>query len=508
MTIFNRLASVRFTSRFNPAMLLITALCSPVPTLWNPPRLEAAGPLRGRPETSEETLARTKRIEQIKHDAAVRHGKELFHREWLPRDTNTTDGYDDGHGDGLGPLFNARSCAACHRLGATGGAGGAEHNVQLLVVNRLPAGDKWETTFLAQRDFLLPTATGDTFLLHRFGTSPDYEQWRRERLSLVGTFGGPMPAVSNEARVRHLKSVGLDLAMVPSVRDEGSGLYTASGSLVPETPTLATVQLEERNTTALFGAGLIDKVREETLVAIVAEQDTRVRGRIPHTASRRLGRFGWKGQHETLLEFNAGACAAELGLDTKHVRQAKAPSSVSAAPYANLFNISKGVDVQPEEIEAMTTYVASLPAPTRPDDVQRNLEIHAGEELFGKIGCAQCHRPSVGDITEIYSDLLLHDIGLNGSNSSYYGGPPIDLVGTGDPKRSAGGNEFRTPPLWGVADSAPYLHDGRAKNLRDAINAHGGQAGQSSRQFALLNLSQQKQLLKFLGSLKAPRTVR
>lgn len=481
MTTFSPAArSLRFASQRLTFRLLTSAavLCSLIAAV-EPGPLSAAEPAKKvarfqKPPT--DPAARERWLKRLELDGRIAMGKELFHRKWESQTPNGSTG------DGLGPLFNERSCAACHRQGASGGGGPSENNVQLLVVQRLPAGDKWESTQLAQRDFLLPTATSDTFLLHRFGNSPGYDQWRSERLSLAKGF--QVEAVNDTARVRHLHSLGLE---------------------VDDKPNLIKLGLEELNTTALFGAGLIDKVQEETLVEIAKEQPVEVRGRVPYTAGRTLGRFGWKGQNETLLAFNTGACAAELGLDTTKLRQAKAPVvGKDVKPYANLFNISKGIDVSENEIQAMTDYVASLPAPYRPDSVRKAIDVRYGEQHFTDVGCALCHRRDVGDVKEVYSDLLLHQVGLSSSAGTYYA-TVIDLVGTGDPKRSADPEEFRTPPLWGVADSAPYLHDGRAATLEQAIDMHGGQAASTLVRYRQLREGQRKQLLMFLGSLRAPR---
>src|SRR5207245_1572799 len=105
--------------------------------------------------------------------------------------------------------------------------------------------------------------------------------------------------------------------------------------------------------------------------------------------------------------------------------------------------------------------------------------------VFESIGCATCHAPKLGDVSGLYSDLLLHDMGEASSDSAtYYGGPAApgrldDLAEAKERTRSTGvasPTEWRTAPLWGVADSAPYLHDGRARTLEEAIQLHGGEA--------------------------------
>ena len=117
-----------------------------------------------------------------------------------------------------------------------------------------------------------------------------------------------------------------------------------------------------------------------------------------------------------------------------------------------------------------------------------------GYPVFESVGCATCHSRSWA-VNGLYSDLLLHDMGDRISDSGGYGmsAPPggvRDLaVATGQPRSSgeAGPTEWRTPPLWGVADSAPYLHDGRASTLDEAIRLHGGEAAATATRYTKLS---------------------
>jgi hypothetical protein len=149
-------------------------------------------------------------------------------------------------------------------------------------------------------------------------------------------------------------------------------------------------------------------------------------------------------------------------------------------------------------------YVKALPAPIRLDDPDpRSLE--AGRHAFEEIGCADCHRPSLGNIEGIYSDLLLHDMGpdlISVTVQVYYGPPEkVDVPTAGS---LADGSEWRTPPLWGYRDSGPYLHDGRARDLVEAVKAHKGQARDSAARFFHLPQQRQSLIERFLKSLAAP----
>ena len=130
--------------------------------------------------------------------------------------------------------------------------------------------------------------------------------------------------------------------------------------------------------------------------------------------------------------------------------------------------------------------------------------------MFESIGCATCHAPKLGVVRGLYSDLLLHDMGESSSDSATYYGAPVAPPSSGDvaearsrPRRSgmAAPTEWRTPPLWGVADSAPYLHDGRANTLDDAIRRHDGEAAKTQTRYTRLASSDRKALLAFLNSL-------
>ena len=143
--------------------------------------------------------------------------------------------------------------------------------------------------------------------------------------------------------------------------------------------------------------------------------------------------------------------------------------------------------------------------------------MEAGEATFGSIGCTACHTPKLGEVVGIYSDLLLHDMGpqLAGSGASYAAAsadeppPARGLPARGrsradDATTSVSINEWRTPPLWGVRDSGPYLHDGRAANIAQAIMLHSGQGAAAARRFAELSPQRKQQVEAFLMSLAAP----
>jgi CxxC motif-containing protein (DUF1111 family) len=196
-----------------------------------------------------------------------------------------------------------------------------------------------------------------------------------------------------------------------------------------------------------------------------------------------------------------------------------------ALPYKKDYK-APGLDMDRSEFNELVSFVSRLPVPARqtPEPAAATKYVREGEELFAGVGCATCHVPKLADVDGIFSDLLLHDMGegLNDAATSYgllrpesqHPTPPdsvpaprpADMVNgrARQPIEPATSREWRTPPLWGVRDSAPYMHDGRAETLEAAIAAHGGEAERSRVCFAALTAEDQQKLVGFLKTLVAP----
>jgi CxxC motif-containing protein (DUF1111 family) len=266
--------------------------------------------------------------------------------------------------------------------------------------------------------------------------------------------------------------------------------------------------VSQRNTPALFGSGLIDRIPDSVIIAEERRQRLR-RGMVASTtedapvgralrlADGRVGKFGWKAQSASLSDFVQAACANELGLSN--------PGAAQPAPLGFPSYKAKGYDLTQKQCDQITAFCGSLPRPVEQTVFEEVAE--AGKKLFTTIGCAACHTPSMGRVDGIYSDLLLHRMGRDLTGDGDYNEPPRNLPPKDDGTPQNPGpspDEWRTPPLWGVADSAPYLHDGRAPTLVDAILEHGGQAADSRKKFAALSAREQEQVIAFLQSLRAP----
>jgi CxxC motif-containing protein (DUF1111 family) len=268
-------------------------------------------------------------------------------------------------------------------------------------------------------------------------------------------------------------------------------------------PAEATV-IAERQTTPLFGLGLIEAIPANTIVEYAqAAKPDGVRGRVSRvldvaSGQMRVGRFGWKAQQATLLAFAGDAYLNEMGITSRLFPTENAPNGNAA--FLGLFDrVADPEDtVDPADGKADVDRLAEFmrwlgapPAQTLTDSAR------AGEALFTQIGCATCHRPVVmtgpnrsqalaSKAVALYSDLLLHDMGE---------------LGDGIVQGNAGAREMKTPPLWGLRASAPYLHDGRAGSVDQAIRAHAGEATVSRDRYRALDATLRQQLLDFLNSI-------
>jgi CxxC motif-containing protein (DUF1111 family) len=268
------------------------------------------------------------------------------------------------------------------------------------------------------------------------------------------------------------------------------------------------VTISQRNTPALFGAKWIDEIPEQVILAneraqrlqaglANSEREDLPVGRASRLGDGRVGRFGWKAQTASLSDFVQAACAGELGLSNPGHSQ---PKPLGAPLYQ-----SSGLDLTQEQCDQLTAFTASLPRPAErvPADSAAREQASAGKQAFLRIGCATCHTPDLASVEGIYSDLLLHHMGKDLVGGNAYYEPPHE-VPQNPSSEGPQPDEWRTPPLWGVADSAPYLHDGRAPTLQKAIELHGGQGTRAARRFAELRPDEQNQLIAFLKTLRAP----
>ncbi len=425
--------------------------------------------------------------------ALLRRGQELFERTWK------AERRDDGNGDGLGPLFNERSCMACHLQGGIGGAGPLSKNVDVLSV-------------VAKAERRGPAARRLAALHPGFNSAPTTVLHRFNRLS-----AGYDAARGKLLGIKIVPDGDLQYAQLPIEEGRDQRVMEPYRTLKYGDIKLL---MTARNTTPLFGLGLIELIQPSVL-AQVALQQTR---EDPEVTGRLYGRFGWRGQIKTLGEFVRGACEAEMGLTPEPAPADDAAAGGALVNEAVQAGPPPRYDISDTECNEMTAFVASLPAPRRlePTDAENDLRIKHGEALFGKIGCAVCHRATLASVSGIYSDLLLHDMGRSLADplpspqpdpptivepvrtGNYYG-PVIPAIRQPSPgEMQVFRQEWKTPPLWGVRDSGPYLHDGRAATVEEAVGWHGGEALRSARKFANLSKADRADVVTFLMTLAAP----
>jgi CxxC motif-containing protein (DUF1111 family) len=225
----------------------------------------------------------------------------------------------------------------------------------------------------------------------------------------------------------------------------------------------------------LRGTSLIDNIRVGDIEQIRIAQPPDLRGRFNILTDGRVGRFGWKAHAASLVEFMGEALRDEIG-----VTNPLAPTDLVSGCTAS---------VQRPEADAvpLTALVAFLNTIDPPSSAACRPSV--GNTVFANVGCATCHTPSLpsnGNATAafLYSDLLLHDMGVS--------------LADGFEQGSARGSEFRTAPLWRVADRSHFLHDGRATSIDDAIRAHDGQAAGARDRYKALSAGDVQALLDFL----------
>jgi CxxC motif-containing protein (DUF1111 family) len=443
---------------------------------------------------------------ETRPDSQIELGRKLFEQGWLRPPADDSPLALAPGGDGLGPLYNAGSCVDCHRLGGTGGAGPNENNVDVISV-ALPFGiDEQTRAATLRRSMALHPAFREKphVILHRFGRGRDgafdiYAAFREDILERFPDL--PRPAAETE----------IEVAGVP-------------------------FQRAQRNTTAMFGAGVIDQVPPAVLVGVAEWQKANHPEQAGRASLGGRGRFGWRGQVDSLATFVRMACADECGLRVRSTsRRIQEQAAWPIRDRESTPDEPRGTDLTEEQVDALVAFSASLPAP-QPVLSNDPSAADAGRRLFDQVGCAVCHVEHLGPARHIYSDLLLHNLGRPLADRvkappatadirtvsapvgytvmvGYYDerpAPPITRTIVKPPSLNdfeMTTQEWKTPPLWGVADSAPYLHDGRAETLDDAIRLHGGQAAPSAENYAALPSHEQKQLLAFLGTLRAPREV-
>jgi CxxC motif-containing protein (DUF1111 family) len=266
-----------------------------------------------------------------------------------------------------------------------------------------------------------------------------------------------------------------------------------------------------------LGDGFIEAIPDATLQALAAAQPASVRGQVilvpvgEASGATRVGRFGWKNQHASLLSFSADAYLNEMGITSPLEPNENTSNGASVAAYDSVPDPEEAPSAEfpfGEDVELFARFMRATKAPPRDAAVAATAAAKRGELLFNAVGCATCHvatlrtapvgtvlngghftvSAALGDkLIHPYSDFLLHD------------------VGTGDGIVQNGGaatrNKLRTPPLWGMRTRDRLMHDGESLTRNEAILRHGGQATSAVLTYTLLSTADKNNLITFLNSL-------
>jgi CxxC motif-containing protein (DUF1111 family) len=350
---------------------------------------------------------------------------------------------------GLGPVYNGRACAECHQNPVSGGA--------------------------------------SQFTELRIGHRDEN-----------GNFVSPTVPINDGAASIAGRSIVNDRAVVPQVQEH-----------IPVTENIRAL----RAALNTLGDGFVEAIDDSTLLAIAARQPEISGGRIHGEAievpmfeapgQSRIGRFGWKDQHGSLLSFVADAYLNEMGV-TSRLRP-KDTTSIG--------KVTKDPEDVPDslglaDIDHFTQFIRGTKTPPRDATLAVTGPALAGERLFHVAGCSTCHVSSIATaragtvidggefvvpealgnkIIHPYSDFLLHDIETG------------DGIVQSGPQDTA--NKLRTAPLWGLRMRPRFMHDLRSLTLENAIERHHGEAEHTTREFRELTEIQRHQLISFLESL-------
>jgi len=294
------------------------------------------------------------------------------------------------------------------------------------------------------------------------------------------------------------------------------------GSLIQSRATYANIveHVEDTDETRTFrispaalGDGYVECISDSTLTAIRDAQPEAVRGTaisvpvLEGDGSARIGRFGWKGQHASLVSFGADAYANEMGV-TSPLFMDENTSSGTFVGFGTEYDPLPEPEDDGDDIEGFAFFMRSTKAPSRGTITT---PVRNGEKKFNSMGCAVCHVSSIttasagtvinggsfvvptalGDkVIRPFSDFLLHDIGTGD-------GIPIQPL----PEFAGTANQMKTAPLWGLRTRNRLMHDGLSFTLEEAILRHAGQAVDSASQFSALSPTDKANVLAFLNSL-------
>ena len=404
-------------------------------------------------------------------------GNSFFRNPWVIAPATTTAR------DGLGPLFNTNACQNCHIKDGRGHppAADAESAVSMLVRLSIPAGPADQASLLHAGIVPEPVYGGQLQDMAIPGSAPE----------------GKVRIDYRSLPMHFADGTQVDLRQ-PTLQISQLGY----GPLHPDT------QFSARIAPPMIGLGLLEAIPTASILANADPDDANgdgISGRANQVwddalGKTVLGRFGWKAGQPTLNQQNAEAFANDMGLTSTlvaHDNCTAAQADCIKAPHGGEPEVSDNI------LASVLFYTRNLGVPARRG--ADTPQVLAGKNLFYQAGCQGCHTPQfttaadaaepelANQLIRPYSDLLLHDMG--------------EGLADNRPEFLASGREWRTPPLWGIGltetvnGHTQFLHDGRARNLLEAILWHGGEAEAAKQQVMTFNADERAALLAFLNSL-------
>lgn len=413
-------------------------------------------------------------------------GNAFFRKNWVASPSSTLAS------DGLGPLFNARSCQSCHLKDGRGSA---------------PEG----SGFLTASMLLLLSVPPESEEQRRSVESGETPNLREP------VYGGQIqsfsvPPVKPEGRIR------VSYEKFPIFLNGGETVFLRRPAYSVEDlaygPLSGKAETSPRTAPQMTGLGLLEAVHPDDILAKSDPEDRDGDGisgkpnfvRDPATGGTVIGRFGHKATSHSVLTQAAKAFVNDIGISSPLEKSdwgdcTKRQTDCRNAPHGTQKNLGDSEAPDPV-LEFVEFYSKNLAVPARRNAGGK--EVLRGKRLFYESGCVSCHTPKYVTRKDVskehgfqliwpYTDLLLHDMGQG--------------LADGRPSGNASGSEWRTPPLWGIGltqtvnPRAGYLHDGRAESLIEAILWHGGEAQAARDRVVSMTPEQRRALIRFLESL-------